>query len=54
MKGDTLCWRVSIPHGWEGSLLGELSRGSLGVLALSQGPCSPASCTDPLVVLSLL
>lgn len=54
VKEDTLRWRVSIPHGWEGSPLGILSRGRLGVLALSPGPCSPASCIDPQVVLSLL
>lgn len=53
VKGDSLCWRVSSPHEWEDSPLGGLS-GLLGFLALSQVPCSPAPCTDPQAVLSLL
>lgn len=54
VKGDNLCWRVSSLHGQEGSPLGGLSRGWLGFPVLSRGPCSPAPCTDPPLVLSLL
>lgn len=54
MKGDSLCWRVSSPHAWEGSPRGGPSRDWLGFRAWSEGPCSQAPCTDPLVVLCLL